>query len=341
MSDSLVLRAEDLGLTEGLARIKSLLMGDIGGMTDVQALLLGEGLSGHTLRSYTKSIEAFLDHSGRLHPLQVRVRDIEGWYDTMRSAGAARKTCVLRIAGLRAWYRALRREYGSIVTDPFADMPKKLNRKLSKAPKGEKAKALNAGEIERLMSWLAQDDTLMGQSTHALASFLLCSGLRASEACALKWGDIEDDEGTWYATGIGKGAKPYRQELIGGEAVIERLRRVFRRQHSRAPRASDALLWTTPKRPEGEIHPMPYQAAYLRIRVIGERVPSNVTRRKIGWSPHMLRHTVISYLANDRGMPLPSVRVFARHESVATTQHYVHNARPAHEFAGDLVRMVA
>jgi integrase/recombinase XerD len=143
---------------------------------------------------------------------------------------------------------------------------------------------------------------------HALLRLLYGAGARVSEACALRWRDLQERGEAGQVTVYGKGGKT-RAILLSPETwrKLAALRGtaspddpVFRSRKGGALDTSQA--WRIVK-------------AAARRAGLAE-----------GFSPHWLRHAHASH-ALDRGAPMSLVQATLGHESVATTGKYTH-ARP-------------
>lgn len=71
----------------------------------------------------------------------------------------------------------------------------------------------------------------IGDAEYGIVALLVGTGLRASEACALTWADVEEDRnaGAWFVVGSGKGGKPFRQE-VGIPDALDALARRYGRE---------------------------------------------------------------------------------------------------------------
>jgi len=113
---------------------------------------------------------------------------------------------------------------------------------------------------------------------------LVTSGLRASELCQIKWGDLDFASGKWTARFIGKGAKDAEQELF--PTAVEAWRQYFGEHFRRAPRPKDALFWTISTFQHQEPEPMTPHTLWTRVKNIGgAAVAAGVITRELQFSP--------------------------------------------------------
>jgi integrase/recombinase XerC len=141
------------------------------------------------------------------------------------------------------------------------------------------------------------------EENQALVTFLLHTGLRASEVCGLSFGDIDAGRYEGALRVRGKGSKERMVPL-----------------NAAARAALKDLGWTkgaTPERPllasqRGER--LTPSGLLRRIRTVGQAAGLRVT-------PHTLRHTYLKSLI-DAGAPLQVAAALAGHASLQTTAGY-------------------
>ena len=139
------------------------------------------------------------------------------------------------------------------------------------------------------------------------------TGLRISEVCALRVEDVRHRDGRTYLDFRGKGDK-HRVVPVGTlgagllEAAVERAtRRPSERTHGERP-----LFSARAQRP---IAPSTVRDAMARLRA-GEPL-------LVGITPHVLRHTYATR-ALAGGVDVPRLQALLGHESITTTQRYLH-----------------
>lgn len=310
---------------------------EIGSFKDIERLFLGGvGNSPLTYRVYRNKVKLFYDFVGGLHPVLVKPADVEAFYDH-RIKKVDRQTAYLDIQALKAFFKGVERTIPLYVS-PFKKMPAKLKKKLSRTKNAGTKKALNRAEVRRILQFLELSDASeKGIEDLALFRFLYATGLRGSELCSMTWGDIELDEGSYYVNGIGKGEKPFRQEVVDPEAV-KVAERYFKEALKRKPRAEDRVFWTVPAYNGDVRRSLPYHALYVRIVNIGKAVrAAGIITRDIEFTPHLLRRSIITNLSK-AGMRVKALQKFSRHSSVNTLlKHYVDDEEPARNYADKIV----
>jgi integrase/recombinase XerD len=222
--------------------------------------------------------------------------------------GKSARSSARQLSALRGFFKFLVRE-GAIDTNPteLVDRPK-LARRLPRV--------LSHEEVERLLA-APRADTARGVRDSAMIHLMYASGLRVSELCALKLGDLDRKVGT--VAPLGKGKK--RRIVPVGQVALERLN--FYIDHVRA-NASSALK----KEPSPYLFLSPRGTRFTRqgfwkllkayARACGILSPI---------SPHKLRHSFATHLLRG-GADLRAVQVMLGHADLGTTEIYT---RVAHD----------
>ena len=136
---------------------------------------------------------------------------------------------------------------------------------------------------------------------HLMIILLLDTGLRISELCRIRKGDINFQEGTLLV--YGKGSK--ERLVILSDRCIKALRDCLKETNG------DILFLNQRNRALGTRH------AFRLVRDIGRRAGiSNL-------HPHMLRHSFASTLRK-KGADLQLIQESLGHSSIVTTQMYSH-----------------
>lgn len=224
------------------------------------------------------------------------VREYRAWLQTVQKASAA--TIRRRLMALRAYCR-WGMAAGKIERNPTARL---------KMPREDK---LSPGWLERSEQWRLVREAERGIQAAdtparrrlavrdwALVVFLLHTGLRVSEACAVEISDVQIGERSgWVQVRSGKGAKARKVPL-----------------NAEARRALKAWLEERGGQP-GRVFGMTVSAVQRRLAEMGRRAGVEV-------HPHTLRHTLAKNLV-DAGVGLHEVAALLGHSSLNATRVYV------------------
>jgi len=223
------------------------------------------------------------------------VREYRGWLQTVRQAGAA--TVRHHLMAIRAycrWGMAM----GRIERDPTVRVKMPREEKLSPGWLTKQEQYRLVREAERGIGAAATEmRRRLAVRDWALVVFLLNTGLRIAEVCALKWEDVQMGERSGWVMVRGKGNKTRRVPLNG--------------------EARKALkTWLEESRDEqGSVFALTPSGAYRRLVELGRRAGVEV-------HPHTLRHTLAKNLV-DAGVGLHEVAALLGHSSLNTTRVYV------------------
>ena len=171
-----------------------------------------------------------------------------------------------------------------------------------KAPR-KLPQVLDADEMGQLVEVPA--DAPLGLRDRAMMELFYSSGLRVSELCALRWGDIDLTGGEVRV--LGKGQKT-RIVPVGRHA-----REALALHGAAAPGGPQQAVF--PGRSGGPITP---RAVQKRVRELALR--QGVWKRV---HPHLLRHSFASHVLESSG-DLRGVQELLGHANIATTQIYTH-----------------
>ena len=145
-------------------------------------------------------------------------------------------------------------------------------------------------------------DATLGVRDRALLELFYSSGLRLSEVCALKWGDLDFAQG--LVTVLGKGSKP--RVVPVGRMRARRCRPGVPNRGRQIECSPDVAAGRSPARGAGAAQ------ALGAARGVVKRV-----------HPHMLRHSFASHMLESSG-DLRAVQELLGHANLATTQIYTH-----------------
>lgn len=223
------------------------------------------------------------------------VREYRGYLQTVKRCSAA--TVRRHLMAVRAYCR-WGMEIGRIERDPTVRVKMPRDAGLSPGWLSRREQYALVREAERRVS-TADTPTRrrLAVRDYALVVFLLNTGLRIAEACALTWEDVQIGERSgWVTVQGGKGNKNRRVPL-----------------NAEVRKALKA--WLEVQGGTGAVFDLTPSGAYRRLVEIGRRAGVEV-------HPHTLRHTLAKNLV-DAGVGLHEVAALLGHSSLNTTRVYV------------------
>jgi integrase/recombinase XerC len=254
-------------------------------------------MSVHTLDAYRRdlaSLSDWVDAQG-FDLVALQAEQLRAFVAAEHRRGLSPKSLQRRLSACRSFYRWLLR-HGRIQASPAAAI------RAPKAPR-KLPQVLDADEAARLVE--VPTDVPLGLRDRALLELFYSSGLRLSELCALRWQDLDLDDG--LVTVLGKGSKT-RSVPVGSHA---RNALAAWRAEQRSV-ANDAPVFP------GRNGPITPRAVQLRLRLLAHR--QGLFKRV---HPHLLRHSFASHVLESSG-DLRGVQELLGHADIATTQIYTH-----------------
>jgi len=271
--------------------------------------------SPHTIAAYRDTFKLLLSFACtriKTVPSKLRIADLDApmigeflhYLETERRNSV--RTRNARLAAVHSLFRyaALQHpEQAGSIQRVLAIPPKRFDRNL--------VSYLTEPEVGALLH-APDPDTWIGRRDRALLTVALQTGLRASELTALTIGDVHLGTGA-HVSCLGKGRKQRITPLTSG--TVELLRSWLT---ERAGLPADPLFPTRVGQRLSR-HALERRVAKHAHTAAGS-CPS-LTGKKI--SPHVMRHTTAMRLLT-AGVDTSVIALWLGHESVATTQIYVH-----------------
>jgi len=271
-------------------------------------LELERGLSRNTIEAYRSDLQqfgAFLDRRG-VDPLAVDNRALSDFIGELADGldgqrPAAPSTLQRKVACLRSFYRHMRREE-RISGDPTADIR-------PPRPRSRLPRVLTRDQVNLLLSQPKGSGGAAVRDRALLETMYAC-GLRASEAIALKVGELDLKAGVLIAHG--KGSK---ERLVPiGSSAVESLTVYMERVRPRLIGLRDE----------------PHVFVNLRGHALSRQGLYKIVQRhartaglESQMSPHTLRHTFATHLLAG-GCDLRALQEMLGHADIGTTQMYTH-----------------
>jgi len=256
-------------------------------------------MSPHTLDAYRRDLAALSAWAEAAHGGEVATLDAEqvrAFVSAEHRRGLSPKSLQRRLSACRSFYAWLLK-HGHIAASPAAKL------RAPKAPR-KLPQVLDADEAVRLVE--VPTDAPLGLRDRALLELFYSSGLRLSELCALRWRDLDLDDG--LVSVLGKGGKQ-RRVPVGTHA-----RRALGEWRAESqPRDATAMVF--PGR----------NGAQISARAVQVRIKQLALRQGLfkHVHPHMLRHSFASHILESSG-DLRGVQELLGHSDIATTQIYTH-----------------
>jgi integrase/recombinase XerD len=267
-------------------------------------LRVERGLARNTLEAYAHDLNALAAQAGGDADAGVIGPDtIANLMVDNVGRGFGARSSARQLSALRGFFRFLVRER-AVADDPTAlvDRPK-LTRKLPRV--------LSFPEVERLLA--APDRATDQGALHAaMLQLMYASGLRVSELCALRVGDLDLQRGLVAA--LGKGGK--RRLVPVGEVALEHATWYVSEIRPKRARAGEKALFVS--RCGGRFTREGFWKIVRRYAVAAGILPLP--------SPHRLRHSFATHLVS-RGADLRAVQAMLGHADLGTTEIYTRVAQ--------------
>lgn len=266
-------------------------------------MLLERSLSGNTAAAYCRDVahlEEFMLEAAK-DVTMIEEADLHLFLTTLHDLGISPRSQARVIAGIRAFFKFLRLE-NFIINDPS---------ELLESPQlaRELPDVLSVEEIDAMIAAIPphKDESLRNE---AIIETLYGSGLRVSELVDLRISRVNLDECLTIV--YGKGSKQRMVPL--------------------SPRSVELITRYLPQRSELDIKPKGEDVLFLNRRgaplsrvmvfyIIRDLARLAGIQKTV--SPHTLRHSFATHLL-EGGANLRAIQEMLGHESIATTELYLH-----------------
>lgn len=261
---------------------------------------LEKHLSQNTIEAYMRDIEQFQHFILRQYdclPKDVARENIERYMDWLYDRGTKKSSQARQLSGIKSFFNYL------LLKDMIASSPAELI--LPPKPAKVLPDTLSTDEIDRMIATI-DDSSPKGIRDKAILEVLYSCGLRVSELCNLRLGDLFFGEG--YIRIIGKGDK---QRLVPISGVA--CERIQRYKEVRTKKTTEDTLFLNNR-----------GTKLTRVMIF------NIIKRAAllagidkSISPHTLRHSFATHLL-EGGANIRQVQEMLGHESILTTEVYTH-----------------
>ncbi len=267
-------------------------------------IVLERGLSDNTREAYLDDIGKFLDWLPERGVLlrHIELHDVQEFMASLHDMGISPRSQARIASGIRSFFRFMRME-GYIDTDPT---------ELLEAPLVglHLPEVLSVEEIDAMIDAIPPDSEEAVRNRTIIEVLYGC-GLRVSELCDLEIGRIFLNEG--YLIVRGKGSKerlvPLAQSTMNAIADYLEVRATIN-----ARPGEEHILFVSARR-------SCRMSRSMIFRIVRQCATLAGVRRTI--SPHTLRHSFATHLL-EGGANLRAIQQMLGHESIATTEIYLH-----------------
>ena len=289
--------------------------------------------SENTARTYHNALNAFVltpeDH--KLPPDTFNSKELPedaiSWFATMLKDYAP-ATEQLYLTAVKGFYEYLAAER---LAEPNLPRIRLLIRQRARRP-GQRLPQFPRGEIESIIHYainlvnnLAADERahLRDLRDRAFLITLADTGLRVHEACTLRRGDIDWNEGR--ANIIGKGD---RQAIVRFSGRAMSALKDYLSQRAKLDGASGRPLTSLPlfaRHDKGAGKKIKPITTTTGRNIVAQRVREALGPEAVGTiTPHSFRHYFVTTVLLGSGGNLKLAQELARHKNIAVTQRYAH-----------------
>ena len=262
---------------------------------------LEKHLSDNTIESYMRDLAQFAHYILRMYdvpPKKVEPEMISNYMNRLYELGREKSSQARALSGIKSFFNYLLLE--EIIDSSPAE--------LIEAPKSSRPlpDTLSTEEIDRLIGSI-EDSTTKGLRDRAILEVLYSCGLRVSELCDLKLGDLFFGEG--YIRVIGKGDK---QRLVPMSSIARSRIQLYMDVRSKERRTEEILFLNNRGKKLTRV---------MIFTIIKQAAQRAGIDKKI--SPHTFRHSFATHLL-EGGANIRQVQELLGHENILTTEIYTH-----------------
>ena len=262
---------------------------------------LEKHLSDNTIESYMRDLAQFAHYILRMYdvpPKKVEPEMISNYMSRLYELGREKSSQARALSGIKSFFNYLLLE--EIIDSSPAE--------LIEAPKSSRPlpDTLSTEEIDRLIGSI-EDSTTKGLRDRAILEVLYSCGLRVSELCDLKLGDLFFGEG--YIRLIGKGDK---QRLVPMSSIARSRIQLYMDVRRKERRKEEILFLNNRGKKLTRV---------MIFTIIKQAAQRAGIEKKI--SPHTFRHSFATHLL-EGGANIRQVQELLGHENILTTEIYTH-----------------
>lgn len=262
---------------------------------------LEKHLSDNTIESYMRDLAQFAHYVLRMYdvpPKRVEMEMIRNYMSRLYEQGREKSSQARALSSIKSFFNYLLLE--EIIDSSPAE--------LIEAPKSSRPlpDTLSVDEIDRLIRSI-DTSTTKGLRDQAILEVLYSCGLRVSELCDLRLGDLFFGEG--YIRVIGKGNK---QRLVPVSGMARDRIQLYMEVRNKAHRKEEILFLNNRGKKLTRV---------MIFTIIKQAAQRAGIDKKI--SPHTFRHSFATHLL-EGGANIRQVQELLGHENILTTEIYTH-----------------
>lgn len=266
-------------------------------------LLLERGSSGNTRKAYESDLLTWYEFCKKrgFDAMEIHADKVSRFLLEQSNKGRAKSTVQRNAATLSSFARFL-----------VYDGEKEKMPRLDGMPGRDELlpQILSEAEIQRILN-ACEDGTALGMRDRAMVELAYGAGLRASELCSLRLGDLDGANGFLYARG--KGDKERGVPYVGGvRKVVEDYIVNYRPCLD-----SGKEQWLFLSRSGRQLR---RESFWQILRKRGTQA-GNISKKRL--HPHILRHSFATHLLRN-GMDQRTLQEILGHSSIITTEKYTH-----------------
>lgn len=262
---------------------------------------LEKHLSDNTIESYMRDLAQFAHYVLRMYdvpPKRVEMEMIRNYMSRLYEQGREKSSQARALSSIKSFFNYL------LLEEVIDSSPAEL----IEAPKSSRPlpDTLSVDEIDRLIRSI-DTSTTKGLRDQAILEVLYSCGLRVSELCDLRLGDLFFGEG--YIRVIGKGNK---QRLVPVSGMARDRIQLYMEVRNKAHRKEEILFLNNRGKKLTRV---------MIFTIIKQAAQRAGIDKKI--SPHTFRHSFATHLL-EGGANIRQVQELLGHENILTTEIYTH-----------------
>lgn len=262
---------------------------------------LEKHLSDNTIESYMRDLAQFAHYILRMYdvpPKKVEPEMISNYMSRLYDQGREKSSQARALSGIKSFFNYL------LLEEVIESSPAEL----IETPKRTRPlpDVLTTEEIDRLIGSIDQSTT-KGLRDRAILEVLYSCGLRVSELCDLRFGDLLFGEG--YIRVTGKGNK---QRLVPVSTAARERINLYMEVRNKSRRKEEVLFLSNRGKKLTRV---------MIFTIIKQATQRAGITKKI--SPHTFRHSYATHLL-EGGANIRQVQELLGHENILTTEIYTH-----------------